>query len=123
MAETEDKRINVNADNTVKYLQLFNGMFDLTDMELRVLAAFIDVHDRVKEAGLEVPPFSTEMRKQVAKDMGRDDFTTLNNYIKKLADKQAIERHDKGYSIHPFLKPMGEDRIVFVLTNGKTQQP
>lgn len=123
MSKQDKKKINVNADNTTKYLQLFNGMFDLTDMELTVLATFIDVHERVEEAGLDVGPFSTEIRKQVAKELGRDDFTTLNNYIKKLADKKAILRKDKGYSIHPFLKPLGEDQIVFVLTTGDTKQP
>ena len=36
------KKITIKADTTLKYLQLWNGIFNLTDMEIRVLSALID---------------------------------------------------------------------------------
>ena len=35
------KKITVNIDTTYKYVQLWNGIFDLTNKELTILAAFI----------------------------------------------------------------------------------
>lgn len=110
-----DKTVSVTIDNTVQYLQLFNGIFGLTDMELRVLAAFIDTHKRLSGAGIEINPFATELKKQVANQLGKDNFNTLNNFIKNLHDKGAIKSVEDGYLFHPFLKPKGEDRIVIRL--------
>lgn len=110
-----DKTVSVTVDNTVQYLQLFNGIFGLTDMELRVLAAFIDTHKKLVDSGVEINPFATELKKQVAKKLGKDNFNTLNNFIKHLHDKGAIKSVEEGYVFHPFLKPKDEDRIVIRL--------
>lgn len=43
------KRINVNIDSTYKFLQLWNGIFNLTDKELQILSTFIDVNNITEE--------------------------------------------------------------------------
>lgn len=118
MAEPEQKRIAVRNVTTFKYLQLLNGVLKLTDMEMRVLADFIDRYKKLQAADLDVNPFSTDNKKKVAEKQGRDDFNTLNYYIQKLRDKGAIKPVDDGYEIPEFLIPGEEDEIVFVLKNG-----
>ena len=36
------RKFNIKPDTTVKFLQVFNGILELTDTELKVLAEFID---------------------------------------------------------------------------------
>lgn len=113
----KQKRLGAKADTTFKYLQLLNGILKLTDMEMKVLADFIDRYKKLQEADLDVNPFSTDNKKKVAEMQGRDDFNTLNHYIQKLRDKGAIIPTDDGYKIREALIPGDEDEIVFVLRN------
>lgn len=115
MTNKNDKNIAVHIDNTVKYLQMFNGIFNLTDTEMQVLAAFTEQHLRLKESGLQINAFSTDSKKSVAKKLGRKDFNQLNGYIKALHDKGAIDPVPEGYKIKKALIPQGEDRIIFNL--------
>jgi len=109
------KETNVKISSTFQYIQLLNGIFGLTDTEIEVLAAFIDQHKLVRKAGLKLNPFFTEMKKKVAEKLGRDDFNTLNNYIKRMHDKRAIKKIDDGYVIHPILVPNNDKSIIFHL--------
>lgn len=109
------KRIKVKADTTFKYIQLLNGVFKLTDMEIRVLADFIDLYKKLQDAGIDTNPFSTENKKKVADKQGRDDFNTLNHYIQNLRKKKAISKTNRGYEIHPFLIPKDDEQgITFI---------
>lgn len=109
------KKIKAKADTTFKYLQLLNGILRLTDKEMSILADFIDLYKKIKDAGLDISPFSTENKKKVAEMQGREDFNTLNHYIKKLNEKGVIELKNGKYQIREFLIPGDEDEIVFVL--------
>ena len=116
----KQKKIKAKADTTFKYLQLLNGILKLTDMEMQVLADFIDRHKKLQEVGLDINPFSTDNKKKVAELRGREDFNTLNHYIQKLRDKGAIVPTKDGYRILDILIPGDEEEIVFILNNGKT---
>ena len=89
--------------NTYQYLQVMNGLFRLTDTEMQVLASFIDLHEKTKHSGIETNMFSTDIKKQVAKLLNREDFNTLNNYIKRMHDKKAIVRVVGGYKLSKHL--------------------
>ena len=41
------KTLKIKVDSTLKYLQVFNGILELTDKELLVLSKFIDLSDTV----------------------------------------------------------------------------
>ena len=41
--EAKQRKIVVNIDSTYKYVQLWNGIFNLTEKGLQILSAFIDV--------------------------------------------------------------------------------
>ena len=71
------KTLKIQVDTTLKYLQVFNGILELTDKELLVLSKFIDLSDTVNLC-------STENKKVVADSLGIKDYNTLNNYVKKL---------------------------------------
>ena len=43
------KKITVNIDTTYKYVQLWNGIFDLTNKELTILSSFIYVNNITEE--------------------------------------------------------------------------
>tara|TARA_R110002020_G_scaffold345259_1_gene559275 strand:+ start:716 stop:1051 length:336 start_codon:yes stop_codon:yes gene_type:complete len=98
------KKITVNIDSTYKYVQLWNGIFNLTDKELAILTSFIDVDVILENVNF----CSVENKKAVAQMVGIKDYNTLNNYIKKFKDKGAILKNDTIYKLNPFLKPDGE---------------
>lgn len=92
----------VKVATTYQYIQMVNGLFGLTNTERKVLATFIDIHQK---SGLDTNMFSTDIKKAVAKFLGRDDFNTLNNYIKRMHAKGAIKKVADGYEVHKLLLP------------------
>jgi len=46
---------------------------------------------------------SPTSKKVIAKDLGIKDSNTLNNYVKRLKDKGAIQRTKAGYTLAGFL--------------------
>mgnify|MGYP003663955493 FL=1 len=95
------KTIKVNIDSTYKYIQLWNGIFNLTDKELTILSSFIDVNDITEEVNL----CSVKNKKAVSQMIGLKDYNTLNNYIKRFKDKGVILKNANTYKINPFLYP------------------
>jgi F0F1-type ATP synthase epsilon subunit len=98
------RTIKINAKTTLQYIQVFNGILELTDKELLVLSKLIDFGDKTNICDIHT-------KKEVANDMGIEDYNTLNNYIKRLKDKGAIFKNKKGkYQASPFLLP--ENSVV-----------
>ena len=95
------------------YLRLFNGIYNLTPAERKVLAEFVQVDLSLQKLDSDVNTFSTAMRNGVARRMGKKSSYSLGTYIKALADKGAIKKVEGGYVINPHLLPGGEDEIVF----------
>ena len=95
------RKITVKIDSTLKYLQLWNGIFNLTDKEIQILAAFIDIQGITNEDNL----CSVRNKKEVSRIVGIKDYNTLNNYIKKFKDKGTILKKDSNYTLNPFLNP------------------
>tara|TARA_R110002020_G_scaffold30366_2_gene95770 strand:- start:441 stop:770 length:330 start_codon:yes stop_codon:yes gene_type:complete len=95
------RKITVNINTTYKYVQLWNGIFDLTNKELSILSSFIDVNNITEEVNI----CSVKNKKQVANMVGIKDYNTLNNYIKKFKDKGALLMSDTIYKLNPFLNP------------------
>jgi hypothetical protein len=88
-------------------------MFGLTDKELEILAKFIDKEAILKPVG--VSAFSSEVKKQVANELGIDHANTLNVYIKRLKDKKALLVKDGKYVVNPVaVKHPKETRLEFV---------
>lgn len=112
----KQKKVAVRIKSTAHYIKLFNGIINLTDTEIKILAAFIDEFKKVKAAGLDMNMFSTELKKKVASKLGRDDFNTLNNYIKSMRDKRVLVKVVDGYEVNDILIPEeGEQEIIFKL--------
>lgn len=91
------RKFNIKTDTTLKFLQVFNGILELTDTELRILASFIDNGETVNLC-------SPANKKKVAEVMEIKDHNTLNNYVKRLKDKGAIVQTKNGYELSPLLK-------------------
>lgn len=104
------KQITINVDSTFKYLQVFNGILELTQKELIVLSEFVNAGDSKNLCTIET-------KKVVADRVGLEDFNTLNNYIKRLKDKGAIilathpATNKDVYMLPPFLVPTDEMTI------------
>tara|TARA_R100000808_G_scaffold7806_1_gene22516 strand:+ start:839 stop:1165 length:327 start_codon:yes stop_codon:yes gene_type:complete len=95
------RKITVKIDSTIKYIQLWNGIFNLTDKEVQILSAFIDIQNITEEVNF----CSVKNKKEVSRIVGIKDYNTLNNYIKRFKDKGAIRKKDNNYKLNPFLNP------------------
>lgn len=95
------RKITVTIDTTYKYVQLWNGIFNLTEKGLQILSAFIDVQIITEEDNF----CSVRNKKEVARIVGIKDYNTLNNYIKRFKDKGALLLRDTTYKLNPFLSP------------------
>lgn len=95
------RKITVNIDSTYKYLQLWNGIFNLTNTELKVLSTFIDIEEITEDKNL----CSIQNKKEVARNLGIKDPNTLNNYIKKFKDKRVITKDNGTYELNKLLNP------------------
>lgn len=106
------RKITINIDSTLKYLQLWNGIFNLTNKGLQILAAFIDVQNITNESNL----CSVKNKREVARIVGIKDYNTLNNYIKRFKDKKVIQKTNGDYSLNSFLNP-DTDRVTVNIKN------
>ena len=98
------RKIQIKTDTTFKYLQVFNGILELTDKELLILSKFIDLAETTNIC-------SADSKKKVAEDVGIADPNTLNNYVKRLKDKGAIVKSKDGYIISKLLR---KDKSVII---------
>ena len=101
------KTLKINVDSTKKFLQTFNGIFNMTSMEISVLAALIDHGETVNLC-------SSENKKKVSQILDIKDYNTLNNYVKRLKDKKAIIKSKDGYMLYPALKKEDSQIIITV---------
>mgnify|MGYP003109812978 FL=1 len=105
-----NQKITIKVNSTFKYLQLWNGVFNLTDMELRVLAALVDCNQITEDKNL----CTSKNKKAAARSLGIKDFNTLNNYVKKFKDKGAIRKDGKNYVLNQLLNTNTESVQVNV---------
>ena len=98
-------KITIKTDTTYKYLQVFNGIMELTDKELLILSKLIDLGETVNLC-------SAKNKKIVADDLDIKDPNTLNNYVNRLKDKGAILQTKDGYELAKFLENTNLIEIV-----------
>jgi len=91
------RRIKINPTTTYQFLQVFNGILELTDKELEVLSNFIDLSTTINLC-------SPENKKLVAEKLKIDNPNTLNIYVKRLKDKGAIKKTKNGYILSKLLE-------------------
>jgi len=94
-------KVKIKANSIFKRLQIWNGIFNLTNKELEVVSAFIKVNITAKRKNL----CSKKNKDEVARILLFDDPNTLNNYIKKLKDKGALISNKGSYSVNKLLNP------------------
>tara|TARA_R100001244_G_C5129268_1_gene125403 strand:+ start:12 stop:353 length:342 start_codon:yes stop_codon:yes gene_type:complete len=107
------KKITIKIDSTIKYLRLWNGIFNLTNKEIQILGNFIDVN--TIRGGDNI--CSVTNKKDVAVLVGLEDHNTLNNYIKKFKDKGAMIKKENTYTLNPFLDPTVDNVEVSIVRN------
>lgn len=90
--QKSNSEIKINTSNVLQYLQVFNGIFNLTDKELEILTLFVEVNTSDNL-------YSIENKKIVAEKLNIEDPNTLNNYVKRLKDKGAIVLTDNKYKL------------------------
>ena len=101
------RKINIEAKTTFQFLQVFNGILELTDKEMLILSKFIDLNDSTNLC-------SQTSKKFVADEVGMQDPNTLNNYVKRLKDKGAIVKTKKGYKLAKLLSK--DDTVVIEIS-------
>ena len=94
------EHIKVSVTSPYQYISFWNGVFNLTKTELQVLSLLITINESNEFKNL----CQSDNKKAVAIAMGIKDHNTLNNYIKRLKDKKAIELKDSVYKLNKLLK-------------------
>ena len=92
-----EKNLKVNNVNNEKYLYLLKSIFDLTNMEIKVLSLFISAGKRNNLSLSETYKlFETNVRKKVAEVLGKE-VKDINLYIYKLKQKNTIRSRGDKY--------------------------
>jgi hypothetical protein len=106
--------LNVNLSKEHKfrdYLYLINGILNLTDKEVAILAEFIKVMFETGEAN---NIFTTEIRKKVAETF---NIQNVNTYVKKFIDRELVTKKGENYYPAKMLIPQtGGLKFQFVWT-------
>tara|TARA_R110000737_G_scaffold335750_1_gene354714 strand:- start:1563 stop:1877 length:315 start_codon:yes stop_codon:yes gene_type:complete len=102
----KSRTIKIQADSTFKFLQVFNGILELTDKELLILSKFVD--------NITSGFCSAQSKKIVAEELGILDPNTLNNYVKRLKDKGAINKKNNQYKLSKLLEPT--NKVIIEIT-------
>ena len=110
------KSISIKADTTLKYLQIWNGIFNLTDKELEILSKLLDVYNTY-HATNSTNLCNAVTKKVIAEDLNIEDYRTLNNYVKRLKDKGAIIKDKNNYKINSLLNPTNDDIKINITRN------
>ncbi len=105
------KALTINVDSTKKYLQIFNGIFNLTEMELEVLSYLID------NQGDDINLCSASNKRKAADLLKIDDYRKLNNYVKRLKDKGAISYVARVYNYNSLLNPLNNEIKITINRN------
>lgn len=115
--EPTNKGFSVSIESLEDYALLYNGIFELTERELKILVEFLRASLAIKEAGRDLDPFSAEIKKQIHKRLRpeKKHHYWINGYVKALKDKNALIEDEDTYTIHPLLMPGGEDQITISL--------
>jgi F0F1-type ATP synthase epsilon subunit len=96
------RKIKINPSTTYQFIQVFNGILELTDKEMQVLASFIDLSTTINLC-------SASNKRAVAEVMGIKEANTLNIYVKRLKDKGAIVKTKNGYRVSKLLE---ENKVI-----------
>jgi len=108
------KKAKIKISSTKQYIEVLNGLFDMTEMELQVLEQFIKAKQGIDRKDAAIHPFDPLVKKEIAKRLGKkDDHYWLNGYVMNLKRKGALIPLDETghYQIHPLLVPQGENEI------------
>jgi hypothetical protein len=84
-------KVNVKIKSVRNYVQLLNGIFNLTPREMDVISRFIEVGDLSNDS------------KVFVSNQEKITINTLNLYVAKLIKKRAIVKNKGKYIITPLL--------------------
>jgi len=104
----------------MKYLQVLNGTFRLTDKELELAATIIGKYMHFGKQGLREPflskfVFSAEERKNLRESLDNLSSQSLGNQLKQLLKKHVLGKEDTTLYLNPSLLPVSEITFKFVI--------
>lgn len=103
-------KLTLKLTTTAKYITFWNSIFNLTKKEISILLDFISIS---RTYGL----CTLDAKKVVSAQRNIKDYNTLNNYVKKLKDKNAIEITNDGYKLHRLLR--NEENVTVTVVRGR----
>jgi len=111
----DKKTFSATLEELDDYVQLLNGIFQMTQMEQTVFLYFLKASIALR--GKDQTAFDPKTKKDIAEEMGREKHHFLNGYIQALKEKGVlIPKKSVGqYEIHPLLNPKGERQITIEL--------
>lgn len=116
-------------DLPIRFIKVLNGMYGLTESEIKLTAAIAEKYTVYKEQGLKEPflskfIFSTEERKKLCDTLDGLSSQNLGNKFKQLVDKKVLTQVEGNYSLADVLLPETEVTFKFILNDksGETIQ-
>ena len=109
------KKIKLKDMTYSKYVKFFASFYNLSDKEIDVLASFMLLNKELVNQKLTINAFSTFGKKEVATRLGIKNFNTLNNYIKRLKDKDVIVSTDNGYEFSELFSVIDDEVVVTMI--------
>jgi len=103
-------KLTLKLTTTAKYITFWNSIFNLTKKEISILLDFISISATYGLCTLDA-------KKAIAVQRKIKDYNTLNNYVKKLKDKNAIELTNDGYKLHRLLR--NEENVTVTVVRGR----
>lgn len=79
------------------YFKIIGSFFNLTDREYDVFNTMAVYYLVGKN------PFSLEGKRQIADELGFNDYTSMNYYMKQLRDKGVIIKQDNNHTFSPLV--------------------
>lgn len=103
------KKVQIKTNPNAKlYLQILNGIFNLTERELEVASKFLELYWIEKNN-----VFTVNHKKKIANELSIKNFNSLNIYIKTFVNKRLIVKEPYGYSFKSIFNK-DEEGIAFI---------
>ena len=114
-------------DLPLRFARVLNGMYGLTESELKLTAAISERYVEYKEQGLKEPflskfVFSTEERKRLCDTLDGLSNQNLGNKFKQLVDKKVLLPFEGSYKLSTALLPEAELTFKFEIVNDESRE-
>ena len=99
-------KVTINKDNfNYEYLQILNGIMNLTDSELEILSAIKDSYDEIKDWTI----VSSSTNRKKIMERTKKSSASFNNILFSLRKKGCLKQYGNVFGLPPLLEMINPD--------------